>query len=62
MSKWEEKQSQSKLLLEYLLDPFITYEEAKKLSELTTRAKYPNLLGYNDQQVLVSAHTLVDAE
>ena len=36
----EKKKIEQDLFLEYLLDPFMTYDEAHRLSRLTTEVRY----------------------
>lgn len=37
----EKQKTEQELFLEYLLDPFVTYDEAHQLSRLTAEAKHP---------------------
>ncbi len=49
----EREQVKQRLLMEYLLDPFITYEEAKKLAELAVNPG-PYRPSANDQRAFLS--------
>lgn len=53
----EKKKAEQVLLLEYLLDPFMTYDEAVKLSRLAhphPLASYPNDRPVNPSNLVVA--------